>query len=98
MVMKKELLIKTLRNTSGAVIYIFIVSQVMQNAGKLFGQKDNFFTPFAVLLLFCLSAAVVVGLVLGQSIILFFDNKKPRVSKQLFIALGGSESIPYWDF
>lgn len=76
--MNKELLFKTFRNVTGAVLYIFFVSQVMQNGSKLFGNEDNMFTPFAVLLLFSLSAAVVGGLILGQSVILFLNKKNPE--------------------
>ena len=74
--MNKKILLNTFRNTLVAVIYIFLVSQIMQNGGKLFGEADNMFTPFVVLLLFTLSAAVVGGLVFGQSLMLFLDNKK----------------------
>lgn len=74
--MNKEILFKTFRNTTGAAIYIFLVSQVMQNGERLFGGEDNMFTPFAILLLFSLSAGVVGFLVFGNSLMLFLDNKK----------------------
>jgi hypothetical protein len=86
--MNKELLLKTFRNTLGATIYIFLVSQIMQNGSKFFGEKDTFLTPFVVLLLFSLSAAVVGGLVLGQSILLFLDNKKSESVRALFYSIG----------
>ncbi|HOX41740.1 MAG TPA: hypothetical protein PK263_06145 [bacterium] len=86
--MNKELLIKTFRNTSGAAIYIFAVSQVMQNGEKLFGKEDNMLAPFAVLLLFSLSAAVVGGLVFGQSILLFLSNKKIDGIKAAIYSIG----------
>lgn len=73
--MDKKLLFKTFRNVSGAALYIFLVSQIMQNGEKLFGKEDSMFTPFAILLLFSLSAATVGGLVLGESIILFLNKK-----------------------
>lgn len=79
--MNKELAFKTFRNPTGAVIYIFLVSQIMQNGDKLFGKEDSMFTPFAFLLLFSLSAAIVGGLVLGQSIMLFLENKKSESIK-----------------
>lgn len=79
--MNKDLLLKTFRNTSGAAIYIFLVSQIMQNGDKLFGETDNLFSPFVFLLLFSLSAAIVGGLVFGQSIILFAENKKSESIK-----------------
>jgi hypothetical protein len=79
--MDRDLLKITFRNTLGATAYIFLVSQVMSHGDKLFGQQDSSLTPFAVLLLFSLSAAVVGGLILGQSIFLFFDNKKAQSIK-----------------
>lgn len=74
--MNKDLLLKTFRNTTGAAVYIFLVSQIMQNGNKIFGEADTMFTPFVVLLLFSLSAAVVASLVFGQTVMLFFEAKK----------------------
>ena len=86
--MNKELLLKTFRNTSGAAVYIFLVSQIMQNGDQLFGQNDNMLTPFVVLLLFSLSAAVVGGLVLGPSVVLFLENKKSESIKSALYSIG----------
>jgi len=74
--MEKKLLGKTFRNTIIVAVYIFLVSLVMNFGSSWFGAEDNFLTPFVVLLLFSLSAAVVGGLIFGQSVFLFFDNKK----------------------
>lgn len=74
--MNRELLFKTFRNTLGAAVYIFVVSQIMQNGDKLFGKVDNMLAPFVFLLLFSLSAATVGSLTLGLPIIMFFDGKK----------------------
>jgi hypothetical protein len=74
--MNKKLLLKSFRNTTAAAIYIFGVSQIMNNGDKIFGEVDNMLAPFVFLLLFSLSAAVVGGLVLGESVMLFLDNKK----------------------
>lgn len=84
----KNILAKTFRNTFGAVVYIFLVSQIMQNGGKWFGEKDNMFTPFVVLLLFSLSVAVVGGLVFGQSVILLFEGKKNESVKAAVYSVG----------
>ena len=84
----KKLLLKTFWSTSGAAIYIFTVSQIMKNGEKLFGGADNMFTPFAILLLFSLSAAIVGGLVFGQSVILFFENKKGEGVKAAIYSIG----------
>lgn len=74
--MNKALLMKSFRNTTAAAVYIFGVSQIMNNGDKIFGEVDNMFASFVFLLLFSLSAAVVGGLVLGESVMLFLDNKK----------------------
>lgn len=86
--MNKKLLKKALGNTSGAALYIFLVSQLMQNGSKLFGEKDNAFTPFFVLMLFSLSAAVVGGLVFGLSVKLFMDGKKQESITAAFYSVG----------
>lgn len=75
--MNKQLLKTSLRNVILAALYILLVSFVMTNGEKLFGGNDNGVPAgFVILLLFTLSAAVVGGLVLGQSIYLFLDGKK----------------------
>jgi len=75
--MNKELLLKTFRNATGAAVYIFLVSLVMRNGEKLFGQgDDNILMPFAILLLFSLSAAVVGWLIFGQSVTFFLEGKR----------------------
>lgn len=74
--MDKELLFRTFRNTAAAAIYIYIVSLIMQNGDILFGDKNSDIKPFVALMLFCLSAAVVGGLLFGESAYLFFDNRK----------------------
>jgi hypothetical protein len=83
--MNKELLFQTLRNTLLAALYILLVSLFMGNGAKLFGP-DTLLTPFVILLLFSLSAAVVGSLVLGKSILLFLDGKK----KESVLAAGYS--------
>lgn len=79
--MDKKLMLRTFVNATGAAIYIFIVSQIMQNGDKLFGKEDNMFAPFAALLLFSLSAAVVGGLILGNPLVLFLEGKKKESIK-----------------
>jgi len=49
----------------------------MNNGELLFGNSANsYLGPFAILLLFVLSAAVVGGLLFGQAIYLFFEGKR----------------------
>lgn len=86
--MKKKLLLNTFRNTLGAALYIFAVSQVMRNGDVIFGSEENIFMPFAFLLLFCLSAAIVGGLVLGYPVYLFFDGKKKESVTAVIYSVG----------
>jgi len=86
--MNKKLVFKSLRNTTCAVVYIFIVSQIMKNGEKLFGQDENIFVPFAFLILFSLSAAVVGWLIFGQSTILFLEGKKSEGVKAAAYSIG----------
>jgi len=85
--MDKKLVLNTFRNTAFAAVYIFLVSLVMQNGNQWFG-KSNMLAPFVILLLFCFSAATVGGLVFGQSVFLFFDNKKTESVKAAIYSVG----------
>lgn len=60
----------------------------MQSSGQLFGNVNNIVGPFVILLLFSLSAAVVGGLVFGESVMLFFDNKKRESVKAAIYSIG----------
>ena len=86
--MGKKLLAKTFRNTVFVLIYIFLVSQVMFHGAEWFGNINNGIGSFVILLLFTLSAAVVGGLVFGESVMLFFDNKKRESVKAAIYSIG----------
>ncbi|MDD3035511.1 MAG: hypothetical protein PHO93_01175 [Candidatus Saccharimonadaceae bacterium] len=79
--MNKSIKKRTFRNVTFAVIYIFLVSQIMINGDKWFDTENQMIGSFVVLMLFSLSAAVVGGLILGESVFLFFDNKKKESIK-----------------
>ena len=75
--MDNKLLVTSARNVLGAGLYIFGVSQFMFYGEHLFERMHNQnLMPFAFLLLFSLSAAVVGSLVFGQSVSLFLENKR----------------------
>ena len=74
-VMNKKILRRTLISTLIATVYIFLVSQIISNGDKIFGQMNNMLAPFVFLLLFSLSAAVVGGLVFGESVLLLIKGK-----------------------
>lgn len=87
--MKISLATKTFLNTIAAVTYIFLVSQIMNSGQDLFGNLgNNFLGPFAVLLLFVLSAAAVGGLLFGQTIYLFFEGKRKDSIKSAIYSIG----------
>lgn len=75
-------------NTLGTVAYICVVTTIMQNGNKIFGEKDNFVTPIVFLSLFTLSAIVVGGLVLGKPLMLYFDDKK-KEAVAMFLQTAG---------
>lgn len=74
-------------NALGALVYIIIVSQIMRNGNRLFGN-DNFITPVVLLLLFTLSAITVGGLIIGKPLMLYLDDKK-KEAVSLFLATVG---------
>lgn len=82
--MGKKLLISSLRNALGTIVYVAIVSWIILNAEKIFGTMKNILGPIAFLLLFVTSAAITGFLVLGQPIMLYVDNNKQEAIK-LFI-------------
>lgn len=87
--MNKKLLLSTWRNTTLAVVYIFGVVLFMQNGEKLFGKNSNEVAgAMLMLMLFCLSAAVVGGLVFGKSIMLFFEKRMPEGLKSAIYSIG----------
>jgi len=52
------------------------VAWILFNGQRLFGRAPTFLIPFAVLLLFVLSATIVGTLVLGRPALLYFNGKK----------------------
>lgn len=87
--MKNKLALISLRNTFCAVIYIFLVSQLLSNGEILFDNVgNNFIGPFVMLLLFVTSAAVVGSLVFGQAVLLFFEGKRSDSIKSAIYSVG----------
>lgn len=77
----KKLIKYAFLHSLGALAYVTAVATIMQNGAKIFGEKDNFFSPVAFLLLFVLSASVVGALVLGRPILLYLDGFKKEAVK-----------------
>ncbi len=73
---KSQLVKKSLINAVLTIIYVFLVALLMWKAEEIFGQMKNFLGPFAFLLLFTLSAAIVGSLIIGKPIFLYLDGQK----------------------
>lgn len=80
---KMNLFKRAIINSFGTTVYIAIVSLVMSNGNRIFGQGDNIFTGVGILLLFTLSALVVGSLVLAKPIMLYIDGSKKESVKLL---------------
>ncbi|MEK7143170.1 MAG: hypothetical protein AAB785_03110 [Patescibacteria group bacterium] len=73
---RSKLIIFSLLNSAGTFIYIILVSLVMINGGKIFGQANNLWGGIIILTLFVLSALIVGLLILGRPIILYLNGLK----------------------
>ena len=65
------------------VAYVAGVGQIMFHGGQIFGEKDTWLTPIAVLLLFIVSATVTSGLVFARPVLLYLDGQKEEGLKFL---------------
>jgi len=76
---------RALGDVLGTALYVFLVSQIMINGDRLFGEmENNSFAPMLFLLLFLFSALVTGYLVLGKPIMMYLDGQKKEAVKLLF--------------
>ncbi|MDD4996238.1 MAG: hypothetical protein PHW15_02070 [Patescibacteria group bacterium] len=85
---KTKLLLWSLANSLGTVLYVFIISQILLSGEKIFGKMEDLWGPFIFLLLFVFSAAIVGLLIFGKAIHLYLDNQKKEAFKLLFCTIG----------
>ncbi len=85
--MKKEYILKSLRNAFGVLAYITGVALVMFNMEHAFDNEPSFLVPVLMLLLFVTSAAITGSLVLGKPIMLYLDNQKKGALTFLLLTL-----------
>lgn len=86
--MANSKLVKTsLINAVLTIVYVFLVALLMFKADKIFGQMKNLWGPFAFLLLFVLSAAIVGSLILAKPILLYLDGQKKEAVKLLLYTI-----------
>jgi hypothetical protein len=75
-------------SAAGVVVYITLVSWVMQNAERIFGKMQGLLGITAFLLLFTLSAAIVGALILGKPLMMYWGGQKKEAVTHLGATLG----------
>lgn len=69
----------------GVFVYVFLVSLIMNNGSRIFGEVDNeLIAPVLFLLLFVFSALLTSSLILAKPIMLFLEGAKKEAVKLLF--------------
>jgi len=79
----KSIITTSLFNALGVVLYVALISFLMQNGQQLFGKMESVLASIAFLLLFVMSAATTGYLVFGQPILMYFDGEKKETIKLL---------------
>lgn len=80
-----KLIQRGLVNSLGVLIYVFLVSLILNNGAKIFGEVDNeLFAPVVFLMLFVFSALTTGSLILGKPILLYLEGAKKEAIKLLF--------------
>ena len=85
---KAKLLSQAFVNSLGVLVYCGIVSYLMTNGNKFFGQINGVFGAVGFLLLLVLSTAIVGALVLGRPLMLYLDGKKKESLVMFSYTLG----------
>ena len=87
-----KLILASFLHAFAVVLYVLFVVVIMRNGSKIFGQVDNqvdnYSGPAAFLLLFVMSAAITGGLILGRSILWYFDGRKKEALQLFFYIVG----------
>lgn len=86
----RKLILQSFASALGVLIYVLIVTQILQNVQSWFvkNASNAILGPVAILMLFTLSAAVVGGLILGKPIYLFFSGQKQESVKMFLYTVG----------
>lgn len=85
---EKKLILWSLIDSLGVLFYVFAVSRIIVSGEKIFGKMETSWAPFAFLLLFVISAAIVGILFFGRPIYLYLDNRKKEAVKALLYNVG----------
>ncbi|MFC1613309.1 hypothetical protein ACFL23_03165 [Patescibacteria group bacterium] len=82
--MQKKLLKISFLCSLGVFGYILLVSWIINNGDKIFGDVDTLWGPVMFLMLFVFSALITALLVLGYPIWLYLEKEKKDAVKLLF--------------
>jgi len=84
--MKDAKLIKRgILSSLGVFVYISLISLILNNGSRIFGEVDNkLIAPVLFLLTFVFSALVTGSLILAKPIMLFIEGAKKEAIKLLF--------------
>lgn len=85
---EKKLILWSLINSFGVLIYVFLVSRIISSGEEIFGKMETSWGPFAFLLLFVISAAIVGILLFGRVIYLYLDKHEKEAIKLLLYTVG----------
>ncbi len=85
--LNKKLLWQSLLYALGVTVYVVGISYFLNNANKWFGQINGIWGPALILLLLCLSAAIVGSLIFGRPAYLIIAGKKEEGIKMFFYNL-----------
>jgi len=86
--MNKKLFWQGFGSGMGVAAYIALVATVLSNGQKWFGQINGFWGPVLMLMLLCLSVAVVGLLLFGQPLYLMLTGDKKLAVRQVLSNVG----------
>lgn len=85
---KNKILLWSLADAFGVLVYIVLVALFMNSAEKVFPRMNEILGPIVILLLFVLSAAVTGSLVLGRPVLAYLDGSKKEATIMFLYTLG----------
>ncbi|PIR95872.1 hypothetical protein COT93_00170 [Candidatus Falkowbacteria bacterium CG10_big_fil_rev_8_21_14_0_10_37_18] len=81
----KKLIVNASLNTLGVLVYIYLVSLILNNGDRIFGKlASQIIGPMFFLLLFVFSALITSWLILGKPILLYLEGLKKESIRLLF--------------
>lgn len=84
----KKIILWSLINAIGVVIYVSLIAWIFYAGEQIFGKMTQFWGPFAFLLLFVLSTAIVGLLIFGKPVMLYLNNAKKEAVKMILWTVG----------